>query len=218
MPKRVIIIGGIGNGTVIADAITHAHRHDDDPIVAGFLNDRQQEGDTIGSWPVLGTTGEIAAFIDEGYHFVYTIYRIDGQKGRIALFDKLNIPDEQLLTFVHPMAYVAPSARLGSGTVVMPNASISSEAVLGKCCLVMVNASIGHDSVVGDYCHFAAQSCISSRVVIDDGVHIGLNATVREGLHLKKYSTLGMGSVLLSDMDTMDIRVGNPARFLRKAR
>ncbi len=218
MPKQVIIIGGIGNGTVIADAITYACKDDNDPVVAGFLNDRQQKGDIVGSYTVLGSTSEIDAFIRDGYHFVYTIYRIDGQQERLDLFEKLKIPEDQLLTYVHPMAYVAPSARLGAGTIVMPNASISSDATLGRCCLVMVNASIGHDAVIGDFCHFAAQSCVSSRVVIEDGVHIGLNATVRENLHLGVCSTLGMGSVLLKDMEEMDIWVGNPARLLRKAR
>ncbi len=214
MPKKIIIIGGIGNGTVIADAIRHA----EGDVVAGFLNDREQKGGTIGSYPVLGSTGELGAFIREGHRFVYTIYRIDGQSERLDLFESLSIPEDQLYTFVHPMAYVAPSVKLGSGTIVMPNASISSDATLGKCCLVMVNASIGHNTAIGDFCHFAAQSCVSSYVTIEDGVHIGLNATVRENLCLKSRATLGMGSVLLKNMDAMDIWVGNPAKFLRKAR
>ncbi len=217
MQRRVIIIGGLGNGTVIADAIAHAAGSDRDPLVAGFLNDHTLVGDMIGSYPVLGGTCDIAGFIKDNYSFVYTILRIDGQDERLRLFDSLNIPDEQLFTFVHPKAYVAPGVKIGCGTVIMPNASISSDTILGKGCLVMVNASIGHNTHIGDFCHFAAQSCISSCVKIETGVHIGLNATVREGLHLKAFSTLGMGSVLLKNMDEREIWVGYPAKFLREA-
>jgi len=217
MPQRVIIIGGEGNGTVIADAITHAAGAGRDTVVAGFLNDRLPVGAMAGAYPVLGGTDAISRFIGESYSFVYTILRIDGQDERLELFERLAIPPGQLFTFVHPLAYVAPSATLGEGTVVMPNASISSDAVLGRGCLVMVNASVGHNAQIGDFCHLAAQSCVSSFVRLGRGVHVGLNATVREGLNMMDCSTLGMGSVLLQDVNEREIWAGNPARFLRGA-
>ena len=68
-------------------------------------------------------------FASEGCFFINTIYRIDGQQQRIDLFESLNIPDDRLATFVHPLAYVAPNAHLGAGTVVMPHASVSSATV-----------------------------------------------------------------------------------------
>jgi acetyltransferase EpsM len=218
MVKDIIILGGIGNGTVIADAI-------DDTIASGvrgirllgFLNDRQSAGTFIEKWPVLGSLSEINYFIDQGCCFVYTIYRIDGQAERIDLFRKLSIPDEQLFTFVHPLAYVAPTAHLSAGSVLMPNAAVSAGAEIGKCSLVMVGATIGHNSLVGDHCHLAAQACLSSNVKLAEGVHIGLNTTVGNNLTLGKFSTLGMGSVLLSDIPEKQIWVGNPASFLRNA-
>jgi len=212
--KRVIIIGGEGNGSVIADAITDAKC---DAEVAGFLNDLVKPGELIAGYPVFGALADIGRFIEEGYFFVFTIYRIDGQQQRIKLLRSLNIPQEQLFSFIHPQAYVASTAKIGKGTIIMPQVSISSEAVIGDCCLVMVNASVGHNTIIGDHCHLAAQCCISSRVFIKGGVHIGLNATVREHLTLNNFSTLGMGSVLLSNIGEKEIWAGNPARFLRNA-
>ncbi len=218
MGKKVIILGGIGNGSVIANAIVDANiRGDGKWEFAGYLNDRVAAGGEIEFHPVLGKISDWKKFADQGCFFINTIYRIDGQQQRIDLFENLNIPDDRLATFVHPLTYVAPNAHLGPGTVVMPHAAISSAAMLAKGCLVMVGATVLHNTRIGRYCHLAAQCCVGANMSIADGVHIGLNATTRENLTIGRNSTLGMGSVLTKNMGENEIWAGNPARFLRKA-
>lgn len=218
MSKKVLILGGIGNGSVIANAIFDANRRGDKTWeIKGYLNDRINVGESIEILPVLGKLSDVNKFIDEGYYFINAILRIDGQKERISMIESLNIPDERLATFIHPLSYIAPNVVLGNGTVVMPNVSISSGTKFGNSCLIMVGATIGHDNNIGSYCHFAAQCCVGAYTNIRDGVHIGLNATTRENLTIGKNATLGMGSVLTKDIGDNEIWVGNPAKFLRKA-
>jgi acetyltransferase EpsM len=129
MGKKIIILGGVGNGSVIANAIVDANRRGDQEWeFAGYLNDRIPVGEHIESFPVLGALADWAKFGRENYRFINTIYRIDGQRERIHLFESLNIPDERLATFIHPLAYAAPNARLGPGTVLMPFAALSWRA------------------------------------------------------------------------------------------
>ena len=216
--RKVAILGGQGNAAVVAAAIEHARRMGaTDLEVAGFLNDRTPVGEKIDLFPVIGKVADAQRFLDEGYWFINTILRIDGNRERIAMFESLNIPGERLVTFVHPMAYVAPSVELGPGCIVMPQVAMSPGTKLGKGTIVMVGATIGHDNVFGEYCHIAAQACIGSYLKIGKGVHIGLNATVRENLMIGDYATLGMGAVLTKNIGEGEIWAGNPAKFLRKA-
>ena len=216
--RKVVILGGLGNGSIVAAAIEHASRMGaTDLVVAGFLNDRTSVGETIDMFPVVGRVEEAQRFLNEGYWFIDTILRIDGNRERIEMVEKLGIPDDRLATFVHPMAYVAPSVQLGPGCVIMPNVSMSPGTRLGKNCFMMVGAMMGHDNIVGDYCHIAAQSAVGSYLNIGRGVHIGLNATVRENLTIGDYATLGAGSVLTKNIGEREIWAGNPARFLRMA-
>ena len=218
MGKKVIILGGVGNGTVIANAIKHANYLGyNDLECAGFLNDREPKGMLIEGFPVLGKLSDIQTFIKSGYIFINTILRIDGQKERIQLFEDLDLYDQYLATFVHPSAYVAPNVRLSPGCVIMPNVCISSGTIIGKCSLVMVGATIGHNNYINDYCHIAAQACVGSYLKIGKGVHIGLNCTIRENLTIGDYATIGMGAVLTKNVGNSEIWVGNPAHFLRKA-
>jgi acetyltransferase EpsM len=219
MRKKVIILGGIGNGSVIANAIIDANkRGDHEWEFSGYLNDRITLGNKIEGYPVYGKLSDYAKFAETGYYFINTIFRIDGQQERIDLFENLGVPDELLAVFVHPLAYVADNVKLGKGTVIMPNASVSSGTTFGRSCLVMVGATIGHDNIIGNYCHFAAQCCIGAYTNIADGVHIGLNATTRENLKIGRNATLGMGSVLTKHMGDQEIWIGNPAKYLRNAK
>jgi len=214
--KKVIILGGVGNGSVIAAAIQDAYLQGERQWkMYGYLNDRMRVGDEIEGYPILGSIDAIGTFLSQDYYFINTIYKIDGQDRRVAKFEALEIPDERLATFVHPKSYIAPNVELDPGCVVMPNASISPGVKLGRGCLVMVNAVIGHNNQIGDYCHFAAQSCIGSYTRIAKGVHIGLNASVRENITMGAFSALGMGAVLLNDTGEYEIWGGVPARLIR---
>lgn len=216
--RKVAILGGKGNAALVAAAIEHARRMNaTDLEVAGFLNDREEPGTMIDLFPVIGKTSDAPRLLDEGYWFINTILRIDGNRERIAMFESLGIPDDRLVTFVHPMAYVAPSVQLGAGCIVMPNVSMSPGTKLGKGCLMMVGSMMGHDNIVGDFCHIAAQAAVGSYLTIGKGVHIGLNATVKENLTIGDFATLGAGAVLTKNIGDNEIWAGNPAKFLRYA-
>ena len=218
MSRKVAILGGEGNAAVIAAAIEHARRMDaTDLEVAGFLNDRYPIGQTIDMFPVIGKISDVRRLLEEGYWFINAILRIDGNRERIAMFESLGIPDDRLASFVHPMAYVAPSVQLGPGTIIMPQVALSPGSKIGKGTIIMVGATMGHDNEIGEFCHFAAQSCTGSCLHIGKGVHIGLNATIRENLTIGDYATLGMGAVLTKDIGEGEIWAGNPAKFLRNA-
>lgn len=219
MSRKVAILGGKGNAAVIAAAIEHARRMNaTDLEVAGFLNDRTPVGEYIDMFPVIGRVADAQRLLAEGYWFINAILRIDGNRERIAMFESLGIPDDRLASFVHPMAYVAPSVELGPGTVVMPQAAMSPGSRLGKGSIMMVGATMGHDNEVGSFCHIAAQACVGSYLKIGKGVHIGFNATIRENLTIGDNATLGMGAVLTKNIGENEIWVGNPAKFLRYAK
>jgi len=216
--KKVIIVGGIGNGSVIAAAIDEANTWGDNSLqVEGYLNDREDVGEDVEGHPVLGRLADAEKFLSDGYYFIYTIFRIDGQDKRLAMIDELNIPRDRMATFIHPAAYVAGNAEISSGCVIMPHASIASGAKLGLGTLIMVHATVGHNCRIGKFCHVAAQACLGSYLIIGDGVHIGLNATIREGLNLANRSTIAMGAVLLDSTREDEIWAGVPAKFLRLA-
>ncbi len=214
--KKVLILGGLGNGSIIAHAIADANKRGySDLVCAGFVNDRDKVTEIEG-FPILGGLSDIPSLLKEDYYFINTIFKIGGQKERIELFENLQIPDERLAIFVHPLAYVAPRVELSPGCVVLANASISPSNKFGKCCRVMVGATIGHNCTFDDYCFFAANSCVGSYLEFGRGVNIGLNACVREYIQIDDFGTAAMGAVVLNNISKGEIWAGNPAKLLKK--
>lgn len=216
--KKVLILGGVGNGTVIGQAINHAFSLGaTDMQCAGLLNDREPVGTVLEGLPVLGKVSDAKKFETEGYLFINAILRIDGQQERIDLFESLGINRNSLATFIHPSAYVAPTAEIGAGCAILPGVCISPGTKVGDNSLIMVAATVGHSNQIGEYCHIAAQACVGSYLHVGKGVHFGLNCTIRECLTIGDYATIGMGAVLTKNVGEKEIWAGNPAKLLRKA-
>ena len=216
MSKKILIMGGGGNASVIAFAIIDAYNRGCKELqFYGYINDRDQV-DEIEGYPVLGGLKDIPKLINEDYYFINAIGKIGFQEERIELIESLNIPDERYVTFIHPLAYVAPNVKIGIGCVVLPNASISPGTTIGNHTRVMINAIIGHNNSIGKFCFFSASSCTGAYLTIEDGVFVSLNATIREFLTLSRYATLGMGSVLTKSIGESEIWIGNPAKLFKK--
>lgn len=213
-------MGGVGNGTVIAQAIEDARRRGfNEYEVAGYFSDRLEVGTDIQGFPVLAKTSRenVEKFTSMGYKFIWTIYRIDGQTERINLFNTLGFSEKNLATFIHPLAYVAPDVKIDAGVVIMPYAMISAAAHIGMGTLIMTGATVGHDTELGKFNHVASQAVVGAYLNVGNGVHFGLNCTVREHLTIGENATIGMGAVLTKDVNAGEIWAGNPAKFLRKA-
>lgn len=220
MAQKVIIIGGIGSGSVIAEAIKDANKKGYNEIsVEGFLNDKSEAGTVLDGTPSLGihTRERISDFYNRGYQFIYSLHRIGGERQMIQLFDDLGLRPEMLATFVHPTAYVAGNVKIEPGSVVMPYVMISSAAHISLNTLIMTGATIGHNTTTGEFSHIASQAVVGAYINMGRGSNVGLNATVLEYLTIGQLSVVGMGSVLTKNVPDNEIWVGNPARFLRIA-
>lgn len=219
MSKKVIIIGGEGNGGVVASCIEdNRNRFNNlEYEVAGFLNDFEI-GKKINNYPVLGGTDDIEKFLKEDYYFIYAIHMIGRNVKSEEVFLKLNIPKERFATIVHETAFVSDKATLEPGVFVMSNCYVGPQAHIGQCCLMMANSMIGHNTTVGMLCHFSVGAIVSSYVTIGKVSDVTLGARVLEKVTLGDYAIAGSCSLVTKNIPDMEIHVGIPAKFMKKVR
>lgn len=217
MSKKVIIIGGEGNGGVIASCIedNRLRFNDLEWEVAGFLND-YEIGKTINGYPVLGGTDDVEKFLKEDYYFMYAIHIIGRNVKNEEVFLKMNIPDNRFATIIHKTAFVANNAVLEPGVFAMSNTYIGPAAHIGKCTLIMANALIGHNTTVGPLCHFSVGSITSSYITIGKVSDVTLGAKVLEKRKIGDYAIAGANSLITRDIPDYEIHVGSPAKFFKK--
>lgn len=134
---------------------------------------------------------------------------INGERAELA-----RVLDADFGTAVHPTAIVAPSARIGEGTVVLHGSMIQPNATIGRHALINTGASVDHDCVIGDYAHISPQVALSGHVSVGEGTHVGVGAVVIPTISIGRWCKVGAGTVVIRDVPDHCTVVGNPARVV----
>jgi acetyltransferase EpsM len=214
---KVVIIGGRGNGTVIASTIEDCKAAGQDIECVGFLND--DDRNEINGYPILGTTdNEDWKTLPDGYQFIYALSSVGKAYERHQLLDNLGIPRDRFATIVHPTAEVSDQAELGNGVVLMPFAMVGPDAILGDHTHLYGQSFVGHDTTLDEMVFVSNNATLGSHIHVEDGAHLGTNSSFVEHLTIGRYSIVGLGSAVIEDVEPFDKVAGNPAEVIGSVR
>ncbi|MGQ9621344.1 MAG: DapH/DapD/GlmU-related protein [Bacteroidales bacterium] len=199
--EKIVIIGTEGTARNIIEQISNAiKRHGYKAEIAGVIIDVYRIGTIISGVPVIGGTVNIEKLLhDKSLKFIFALFKPDKMKERYDLLMSYGIPRERFSNFIHPLAYIAESIRLGIGNVIMSNSTLQSDVVLGDFNIINTGVTLEHETVLGNGNFIAANSCIGSKVRIGNYCFIGLNSSVRENVNLGDNVFVGMHSLVLND-------------------
>lgn len=199
--RKLAIIGASGHGKVVADI---ARKNGYKEIV--FLDDDESIHE-CGGCPVIGKSSE-AGTIDAD---IIVGIGNAGIRKRI----QESVPEEKLVTLIHPDAVIAEDVAIGVGAVVMAGAVINPGVRIGKGCIINTCSSVDHDCVVGDYVHIAVGSHLCGTVSVGSGTWIGAGATVSNNISICPDCMIGAGAVIVKNIDSAGTYMGVPARRIR---
>ena len=80
---------------------------------------------------------------------------------------------------IHPSAYVAESAQIGTDVYIGPGAVIMDDAIVGNNSVICANASVGHQAIIGSYsilypnCSVRERCVLGKRVILHSSCAIG---------------------------------------------
>ena len=196
--RKIAIIGASGHVKVVAYI---ARKNGYSEIV--FLDDDESIHE-CGGYSVIGKSSE-ARTIDAG-----VIVGIGNAGVRKQIQE--SIPDEKLVTLIHPDAVVAEDVVIGVGTVVMAGAVINPGTHIGKGCIINTCSSVDHDCIVDDFVHVAVGSHLCGTVNVGAGTWIGAGATVSNNISICPDCMIGAGAVVVNDIQESGTYVGVPAK------
>lgn len=213
MKKKIVVIGSEGTARNIIEQISDAiHNHGYQAELAGIVIDTYKKGSLVAGIPVLGGTKETDTIkADKSLSFIFALFKPEKMTERLDLLMSLNIPVDSYINFIHPLSYVAESATVGKGNVVMSNSNVQSNVILGDFNIINTGVTIEHETVLGNGNFLAANSCLGSKVKIGCSCFIGINSSVRENVCLGDNVFVGMHSMVIEEFSDCRIR-GIPAR------
>jgi acetyltransferase EpsM len=210
-PTRLVILGGPGSGTIVADAIAARIEAGARLALLGFLNDTLPRDALIAGAPVLG---DFASWREQPADvcFISAIPRAKEAFARLERLRALGIPDERWSTLVHPRAVVSRSASLGPGSYVGPNAVVEAGVRGGAHAILRGGAYVSHDVTLGDFVFIGPNATVLGRSHIGDGAFLAANTVCRDGVSIGRYAVVGIGAVVHGDVGDHLVVIGQPAR------
>jgi sugar O-acyltransferase (sialic acid O-acetyltransferase NeuD family) len=208
--RDLVIIGAGGSSRDIIELVEDINRVRPSWAIRGvFDDDPAKHGTAICNVPVIGSIAD-AASTDAA--LVIGIASSRNRRVKAMIAERLAVGPDRYATLIHPTASVSPRAVVGAGTVLLHHVIIGPDATLGRHVLVCAGCTIGHDAVIGDHVSMAPHVGVSGSVRIGDNAYLGSGARLREGVVVGAGSLIGIGAIVLKDVDAGRTVFGNPAR------
>jgi sugar O-acyltransferase (sialic acid O-acetyltransferase NeuD family) len=216
-PVRAVIIGGAGDGSVVAEALLHAKAFGRDVDIIGFLNDEFAPGLQIYGFPILGRLDDWRT-LEGDVVFAWALQRVGAMPTRVRRNRELGIPENRWTSVRHPNSVVASSAEIGLGSFIASFATVQPMARIGRFASLRAGASIGHHAVVKDHAYVGSNATMCGYSVLGEGSTLGPNAVLLERTTIGSYAVVGIGAAVTKNVEPGSIVMGNPARPVRATR
>ncbi|MBV9812373.1 MAG: acetyltransferase, partial [Acetobacteraceae bacterium] len=206
---RVLVIGAGGHARVLIEALREAGAE-----VAGLIAPvpKHPAPRRVLGLPILGDDDVLPRLRAEGLSVA--VLGIGGNRLRLAIADRLRDLDVTLPPLVHPAAYVAASAVLACGAVVLQRAAVGTQAVIGRAAIVNSGAVIEHDGRLDEAAHVAPGCALAGNVSVGARTLVGVGSAVRPGITIGADVIVGAGSAVVADIPDGAVVGGCPAKPL----
>jgi sugar O-acyltransferase (sialic acid O-acetyltransferase NeuD family) len=206
--RKFLVYGSGGHGKVVADAAISAGFS-----LGGFVDDNEAAaGREVLSAPVLSW----ARWLQERQDWAGVPFAlgVGDNAARERVMEKLRLAGAEVITVLHRGSFVAPSALIGAGCVLMAGAAVNPEAVVGAGSILNTGCVVEHDCVLGNFVHLSPNAALGGGVHIGARTHIGLCAAVLPLVRIGADVRVGAGAAVIRDVADGLTVIGVPARPL----
>jgi len=135
---------------------------------------------------------------------------------RIKIQEYLENLNCNITSIISENVFISRSARIKPGSIIFPGVSINASACIGKCVTIYSDALIEHDCVIQDNVEISPKVAIAGGVTVDRNTFIGINVTILPNLTIGSNVLIGAGSVIIRNVPSNSVVVGNPGRIIRE--
>src|SRR5690625_50458 len=203
--KNIVIVGAGGFGREVLQYLKDIHGHDP---VKGFLDDHADtvEPASLGQ-QVIGRVSDYEPAPDEEF-----VLAVGNPELRLQFGRELADRGAEFCNVIHPLAWVASSAEVGSGCIIAPFATVGANSRLGDHVVLTFYASVAHDAVVGTATALSPHSVANGGSRLGTAAFLGTAAIVNPLKSVGDHAKVAAGGVVYRDVPERMLASGNPAR------
>ena len=109
---------------------------------------------------------------------------------------------------------IGDDVEIGSGTCIDRGAL--EDTIIGEGTKIDNLVHVAHNVEIGKNCLIVALTCLGGGVIIEDNSYVGIGASIRNQRKIGEKAFIGMGAVVVKDVDPGITVIGNPARPMKR--
>jgi len=191
----VFIYGAGGLGQLVLDILRQGQRY---RPVAFLDSDPALHGVVIDGLPVAGGMDQVGELVRTGVRG--GIVAVGNNHVRVTLAQELERHGVKLVSAIHPLASISPTARLDEHVIVGARVTICVHARIGAHTVVSAGSIIEHDNVLGEGVFLYPAVRLAGTVWVEDLATLGIGACVIPGRRIGRAARVEPGAVVIRDV------------------
>jgi sugar O-acyltransferase (sialic acid O-acetyltransferase NeuD family) len=202
----VVIYGAGGLGRMVLDILRHGRRS---RAVAFLDSNPVLRGQIVDGLPVAGGLECVRELLRAGTRGA--IVAIGDNYARVAIAEELQGRGLRLVSAIHPLVSISPTARLAEHLIVGPRVNICVHARIGPHSVLLPGAIIEHDNVIGRGVFLYPAVRLAGTVMVGDFATLDIGACVIPGRRIGRGAHIEPGAVVIHDVASGSTVGGVPA-------
>ena len=206
MKEPILIYGAGGLGKEVLSLVRVLNKFE--PV--GFIDDGVKKGTVIKGVKVLGGVD----FLNSYSPPVNMVLAVGDPSTKAMLIKTIDPSRVYFPVLIHPSVIVQDEGAISfaGGTIIGAGCILTTDISIGAHVLLNLNTTVGHDTSIGDFSSIMPATNVAGNVQIETGVLIGSGANIMNGIRLGRFSRIGMGSVVIRDVEPETTVAGVPAK------
>ncbi len=205
--SKVVIFGVLDTAELAHYYLTHDSEHE---VVAFAVHAEYLKEPYFHGLPVVAFETVEQVYPPDGFDFFAPMTGRKMNKNREQIYNDAKAKGYRLISYVSSKATLFNNP-IGDNCFILENNTIQPYTTIGNNVVLWSGNHIGHHGQINDHVFFTSQVVLSGHCVVDSYSFFGVNATIRDYLHIAEGTLVGMAAAVTRNTEAWGVYVGNPA-------
>jgi len=204
---NVVIFGVLDTAELAWYYLTHDSAH---TVAAFCVNQEYLQEREFHGLPVVAFEDVETIYPPAEFRFFAPMTGRKMNKNREKIYFEAKAKGYELISYVSSKATLFNNA-IGDNCFILENNTIQPFTKIGNNVVLWSGNHIGHHGHIKDHVFFTSQVVLSGHCVVESYSFFGVNATIRDYLHIAEGTLVGMAASITRNTEAWGVYVGNPA-------